>query len=93
VRSLARAQMPPHETCYAVTVHKAQGSEYDDVLLVLPADDPEFSRPGAGRVVTRELLYTAVTRARRGVQISAGQDVLETALGARTLRMSGLGAR
>lgn len=92
LRSLSAGQMPPHETCYAVTVHKAQGSEYEEVLLVLPADDGDRNRRDAGRVITRELLYTAVTRARRGVEISAGRGIMESALGARTLRMSGLGA-
>ncbi len=50
--------MPEHETAFATTVHKAQGSEFDQVLLMLPAKPT--------RVATRELLYTAVTRSRSG---------------------------
>ncbi|NOZ02960.1 MAG: ATP-binding domain-containing protein, partial [Deltaproteobacteria bacterium] len=56
IRRIAPARLPPHETSWAMTVHKAQGSEFDGVLLVLP--DRESP------VVTTELLYTAITRAR-----------------------------
>ena len=58
-RAVAPLRLPEHETAFATTVHKAQGSEFDRVLLMLPA------KPN--RVVTRELLYTAVTRSRSGV--------------------------
>ena len=63
-------------------MHKAQGSEFDDVLLLLP------SQPS--RVVTRELLYTAITRARRRVTIAAGVATLEAAIATPTRRDSGL---
>jgi exodeoxyribonuclease V alpha subunit len=66
-------------------VHKAQGAEFDDVLLLLP------SRPS--RVVTRELVYTAVTRSRRRATIAGSAAVLEAALATATLRASGLLAR
>lgn len=84
-RAVAPARLPPHETAYAMTVHKAQGSEFDDVLVLLPAR--------RSRVLTRELLYTAVTRARRRVVLSAGATVLAEAIGAATQRHSGLMAR
>jgi exodeoxyribonuclease V alpha subunit len=54
-------RLPEHETVYAMTVHKSQGSEFDRVLLILP--DRDFS------ILTRELIYTAVTRARKAVEI------------------------
>ena len=84
-RAVAPLRLPEHETAFATTVHKAQGSEFDRVLLMLPA------RPI--RVVTRELLYTAVTRSRSGVVIIGGAEVVAKAIGSPTRRYSGLVAR
>ncbi|MCA9538317.1 MAG: ATP-binding domain-containing protein, partial [Myxococcales bacterium] len=70
---------------YAMTVHKAQGSEYDAVALLLPADDLPLS--------TRELLYTGVTRARRSVVLIGDPARLIHAIGHPTVRHSGLAAR
>ena len=61
LRRLSSLRLPPHETAYALTVHKSQGSEYDSVLLVLP--------DRLSDVMCRELLYTAVTRAKKRVEI------------------------
>jgi len=68
-----------------MTVHKSQGSEFDSVLLLLPAE--------RNRVLTRELLYTAVTRARQRVTLVGGAAVLAGAMRTPTLRRSGLLAR
>ena len=84
-RAVAPLRLPEHETAFATTVHKAQGSEFDEILLMLPANPT--------RVVTRELLYTAVTRARFGVTIVGGSAVLEKAIVSPTRRYSGLVAR
>jgi len=84
-RPVAPLRLPEHETAFATTVHKAQGSEFDRVLLMLPA------KPN--RVVTRELLYTAVTRSRSGVAIIGGAEVVEKAIVSPTRRYSGLVAR
>ncbi len=84
-RALAPLRLPDHETAFATTVHKAQGSEFDHVLLLLPA--------AAARPVARELLYTAVTRARSRVTIVSGAGVLEAAIASPTRRHSGLIAR
>ncbi len=84
-RTVAPLRLPEHETAFATTVHKAQGSEFDRVLLMLPA------KPN--RVVTRELLYTAVTRSRSGVAIVGGVEVVEKAIATPTRRHSGLVAR
>jgi exodeoxyribonuclease V alpha subunit len=65
-----------------MTVHKAQGSEFDEVLLVLP--------PRPSPVLTRELLYTGVSRARRHVTIVGTADVLRAAIAERVQRASGL---
>ena len=67
---------------YALTVHKAQGSEFDEVLLVLPHGDSP--------VLTRELVYTGLTRARRTLSIIADESVLRSAIEHRALRGSGL---
>ena len=80
-RSLAPALLPPHETVYAMTVHKAQGDEYAHVLLVLPERTA---------VLGRELLYTAVTRAQQRVTLWADAHVLQAAIAHRVLRPSGL---
>jgi exodeoxyribonuclease V alpha subunit len=85
LRAIATARMPLHDTAYATTVHKAQGSEFDEVMLILP------ERPSP--VVTRELLYTAVTRARARVTLCAGEAVIQAAIDSPTRRFSGLRAR
>ena len=82
IRSIHPMRLPEHETAFAVTVHKSQGSEFDRVLLILP----DHSSP----ILTRELLYTAVTRARRSVEIWSSETVLREAVGRRTRRFSGL---
>jgi exodeoxyribonuclease V alpha subunit len=84
-RAIAPVRLPRHETAFAMTVHKSQGSEFDGVLVLLPEQ--------RSRVLTRELLYTAVTRARRRVTLLAEAAVLETAIAASTQRHSGLLAR
>lgn len=81
-RAVAPLRLPAHQTAYAMTVHKAQGSEFDAVLLLLPAQ--------GSRVLTRELLYTALTRARLRVALCAGAEVLASAMRNPTRRDSGL---
>jgi len=75
-------RLPEHETVYAMTVHKSQGSEFNTVLFVLP--DKDYP------VLTRELLYTGITRAKHEVEIWAKEDVFRFAISRRTRRMSGL---
>ena len=81
-RLVAPARLPPHESFFAVTVHRAQGSEYDEVAVVLG--------PAQSRVATRELLYTAVTRARRRVVVYGSEESVEAAIQRVTERFSGL---
>jgi exodeoxyribonuclease V alpha subunit len=85
VRAVAPAALPPHDTAFALTVHKSQGSEFDHAALVLPASN--------SRVLTRELVYTAITRARKTVRIVGGREVLASAIATPTRRDSGLFAR
>ncbi len=84
-RSWLTAALPAHESAFALTVHKSQGSEFDQVFLALP-------ERGA-RVVSRELLYTGLTRCRRGVTLWASEPVLREGIARKAQRWSGLGAR
>jgi exodeoxyribonuclease V alpha subunit len=80
--TLAPARLPAHETVYAMTIHKSQGSEFDRVLMILPAiESPIF---------TRELIYTGITRARKAVEIWADDDIFKAAVRTRVERRSGL---
>jgi exodeoxyribonuclease V alpha subunit len=75
-------RLPEHETVFAMTVHKSQGSEFDDVLLVLP----DWDSP----VLTRELIYTALTRSRKRLTVRADRALLSAAIRRRIERASGL---
>ncbi|KON81701.1 exodeoxyribonuclease V subunit alpha [Azoarcus sp. PA01] len=81
-RELAPLRLPAHATAFAMTVHKAQGSEFAKVVVLLPAT--------AVKVMTRELLYTGVTRAAREVVLAGPEAVLLAACGTPTVRESGL---
>ncbi|HEX9082548.1 MAG TPA: exodeoxyribonuclease V subunit alpha, partial [Holophagaceae bacterium] len=70
------------EPAWALTVHKAQGSEFDRILLVLP--------PAESPLLTREVLYTALTRARTGVAILGSREALEAGLAHTSPRYTGL---
>jgi len=74
--------LPPHELAFAMTVHKSQGSEFDDVLLVLPDDE-------AHRLLSREIIYTGITRAKKRVILYGRQRALHTALERKIERESG----
>jgi len=83
VRKVSLARLPEHETAFAMTVHKSQGSEFSRVVLLLPPKDSP--------VMSRELVYTGITRARRRLDIWAVPEVFAAAVGRRTERVSGLG--
>jgi exodeoxyribonuclease V alpha subunit len=82
VRGLPLGQLPSHETAFVMTVHKSQGSEFDEVLLVLPQEPVP--------VLTRELLYTGLTRARRGVEFWYSKASLRAAVENPTRRQGSL---
>jgi exodeoxyribonuclease V alpha subunit len=81
-RKLLPGRLKDFETVYAMTVHKSQGSEFDDVAIILP--------DRLSDVLTRELLYTAITRARKSVEIWGSSSVFSEALSRTTRRESGL---
>ena len=82
IRKFPPLRLPDHETVYAMTVHKSQGSEFEKVVFILP--------DRASPVLTRELLYTAMTRAKTQAEIWMQEEVFKTAIGRRIERMSGL---
>ncbi|MFM8586195.1 MAG: exodeoxyribonuclease V subunit alpha [Gammaproteobacteria bacterium] len=81
-RRFPAVRLPPNETAYAMTVHRSQGSEFDRVLVILPG--------GKNHVITRELLYTAISRARREVEIWSDPQTLREACSRKVTRHSGL---
>ncbi len=83
-RRVAPAKLPAHTTAWATTVHKSQGSEHDHTVLVLPGEDSPL--------LSRELVYTAVTRARHEVDVVADHATLAEAIARSSRRASGLAA-
>jgi exodeoxyribonuclease V alpha subunit len=76
------ARLPAHETVFAMTVHKSQGSEFDHVLLVLPDK--------LSKVLTRELVYTGITRTRKFIEIWGNRNTMISAIKNKIYRHSGL---
>jgi exodeoxyribonuclease V alpha subunit len=74
--------LPEHETAFAMTVHKSQGSEFENVLLVLPNQDYP--------VLTRELLYTGITRAKNHISIWGREEIIKATILRKISRNSGL---
>ncbi|MEY4582641.1 MAG: hypothetical protein RL701_7344, partial [Pseudomonadota bacterium] len=84
LRQLGIGRLPPHESAFALSVHKSQGSEVEEVSLVLP-NEPS-------RVLSRELVYTALTRAKKRVVIHGEREVLRAAILQVVSRSTGLRA-
>ncbi len=82
--SFTPSELPEHQTALALTVHKSQGSEYQRIVLALPENDSP--------VLTRELLYTGLSRARRQIWLVAGERILDLTVNRRIDRVSGLKA-
>ncbi|SKB09779.1 exodeoxyribonuclease V subunit alpha [Aeromicrobium choanae] len=85
VRELATSRLPDVQTGYAMTIHRSQGSEFDHVTVLLPGAE--------SRAMTRELLYTAITRAVTGVTVIGTPEDIRTAIGRRVARSSGIAER
>ena len=81
-RAITPERLPEHETAYAMTVHKSQGSEFNCVILVLPER--------ASILLSRALLYTAITRATDRLEIWGSTEILEEAICRQVRRASGL---
>lgn len=88
-QELLAARLPEYDTCFAMTIHKAQGSEFDHTMVLLPP----AGAPPLNQLVTRQLLYTSVTRARKSVTLLANRESLASAISQNVNRMSGLSDR
>jgi exodeoxyribonuclease V alpha subunit len=81
-RKFPPLRLPEHETVFAMSVHKSQGSEFDRVLFLMPDRNVQ--------VLTRELVYTAITRAKEKVEVWGKEEIFQTAVSRRISRTSGL---
>ena len=81
-RYLTPAELPQVEICYAMTVHKSQGSEYENLVVILPGEDSPL--------LTRELVYTAVTRAKKSLTIAGSPEAFVHSINNQSKRYSGL---
>jgi len=85
MKGVLPGRLPEHETVYAMTVHKSQGSEFEQVVMILPAEESPL--------LTRELIYTGITRAKAKFVLHATTDTLIKGSRRRTERASGLSWR
>lgn len=89
-KRIARLALPKHESAYAITIHKSQGSEYQKVLVVLPQSKQLESNRALEELLTKELLYTAITRAKAQVELWYEEAVLSELLQRVVSRTTGL---
>ena len=82
-RAVRLELLPAMELAYATTIHKSQGSEFDDVAIVLPPD-------GENPLLTREILYTGITRTKGSVRIYAGDEAVRACCRKSVERVTGL---
>lgn len=85
IKKVLPTRLPPHETVFAMTIHKSQGSEFNEVLVTLP----DKMNP----VLTKELIYTAITRAKQAVKIVANAEIFASAVKQKIQRYGGLAAK
>ncbi|MDA9557688.1 exodeoxyribonuclease V subunit alpha [Vibrio sp.] len=85
IKSILPSRVPEHETAFAMTIHKSQGSEFDYTLLLLPPESTPF--------LTKELIYTGITRAKKRLSLYANTDVVTGGLKNTISRASGLAQR
>jgi len=85
-RSFAPGTLPAHEGAFAITIHKSQGSEYDEVAVLLPPDPDS-------RILSRQLLYTGLSRARKAALLWSSEAALDAALARPVRRAGGLADR
>jgi exodeoxyribonuclease V alpha subunit len=86
VRRFPKILLPEHEDAFAITIHKSQGSEYDTVAVLFPAEMNEEQR----RFFTRELLYTGITRAKQKCLLVGSLETIRAACTAQVRRASGI---
>ena len=81
-RSYSPSRLPQHETTFATTIHKSQGSEYNEICLILPKEN--------SKALTKELFYTGITRARKKIVLWADEKIILESIKTSILRKSGL---
>lgn len=81
-RAVAPDRLPEYAPAYAMTIHKSQGSGYDNVLMILPDQD--------SRIVTRELIYTGISRTKKRFMLWGARHIFEFGINRPTVRWSGL---
>jgi exodeoxyribonuclease V alpha subunit len=79
--------LPKHEFAFAITIHKSQGSEYERVAVVYPDKEKEDED---STILTRELLYTAITRAKKGCILFGSKEVFANSCKRKIIRASGI---
>ena len=84
-RTISPLRLPEHETAFAMTIHKSQGSEFESLLILIPAR--------TAPVITRELFYTAITRAQKTVDLVCSEEILEAGIDASVRKHTGLMSR
>jgi exodeoxyribonuclease V alpha subunit len=84
-RQFRPQELPDHEDAFAMTIHKSQGSGFREILVILPDRDSPL--------LTRELLYTGLTRAKQKATLWANEPIFNAAIARQTLRASGLAKR
>lgn len=77
-KSFSPVRLPKHETTWAMTIHKSQGSEFNQVILILPQEEMPL--------LTRQLVYTGITRAKEKVSIVATEDVVKAGINAEVVK-------
>jgi exodeoxyribonuclease V alpha subunit len=82
LRFIPLSRLPAHETAYAMTIHKSQGSEFEKVCVLLPEED--------SALLTRELLYTAITRAKSQISLITAEHIIRTTVATQHYRETGL---
>lgn len=82
IRKLNTALIPAYESAYFITIHKSQGSEYNNIFMILSSED--------NPVITRELIYTGITRAKKEIKIITAKNVFEKSIVKKIVRTSGL---
>ena len=85
LREISPSRLTAYQTAWALTVHQSQGSEFDHVILVMPEK--------ASPVLSQALIYTAITQAKKSIQIISKNDILKQAISLRNSRQTGISDR
>lgn len=92
-RTIVPSILPKYKLAYAITIHKSQGSEYDNVIIILPTLKPTENVTNSNptqNLITKQLLYTAITRAKYKVMLYADMDIIKGAISRDFNRQTGL---